>query len=55
MESKNQSKWVYRPYYSSARTDDLQMMHWEKYDVEYIDYAFAKFNKRLQLIDFDGI
>ena len=39
-------KWLWAPFKSSARGDDLAMFHWQKADVQYHDYPYAKFNIR---------
>lgn len=37
-------KWIWAPFQSSARKDDLTLHHWVKADVQYADYSYAKFN-----------
>ncbi|KAJ1445026.1 hypothetical protein M885DRAFT_551176 [Pelagophyceae sp. CCMP2097] len=49
---KSAKKWIWAPFSSSARSDDLQLYHWQKADVEYADYPYARFNVGLQRVTY---
>jgi len=54
-ESKNTekvSKWIWTPFGSSARDDNLQLFHWRKASEDKDDYEFAKFNKCVDIQDY---
>lgn len=44
-------KWIWTPFTNSARKDDLVLYHWRKASEEPGDYAFAKFNKEIEVIE----
>lgn len=44
--------WVWNKFKSSAREDGLELHHWERKNVEYIDYPFAKFNYQIYSLDY---
>lgn len=44
--------WVWNIFKSSAREDGLELHHWERKNVEYIDYPFAKFNYQIYSLDY---
>ncbi|CAG9311357.1 unnamed protein product [Blepharisma stoltei] len=52
VEKTSTEKWIYAPFKNSAREDDLQLCHWKKSTDKEEDYAFSKFNKKIELIDF---
>ena len=37
-----------KPFTSSARRDQLTLKHWERAHAEFVDYPFAKFNRRVR-------
>jgi hypothetical protein len=37
---------AYKPFTSSARRDGVQLHHWVPANAEFIDYPFARFNKK---------
>lgn len=39
------SRWVWRSFTSSARTDGLELSHWVQATDKATDYKFARFNK----------
>lgn len=45
-------KWLWQKFTSSARSDQLELFHWQKSTVVLDDYHFAKFNKTLGPRDF---
>lgn len=48
-ERSSQVQWEWKSFTSSARPD-LELKHWQKKGVQWEDYPFAKFNKRLKLL-----
>ena len=42
-------KWEWKPFVSSHRRD-LSLSHWARADAEASDYAFAKFNRRIDVL-----
>ncbi|KAJ3157441.1 swr complex subunit [Geranomyces michiganensis] len=47
------AEWVWRKFLNPARTDKLELQHWVK-ATDGDDYYFAKFNKPLEIIRYDG-
>lgn len=45
-------KWVHKPFVNEARTDGLQLQHWERQDKIDQQYQFARFNKQLDPLTF---
>jgi hypothetical protein len=45
-------KWLWQKFTNSARSDQLELFHWQKSTVVLDDYHFAKFNKSLGPRDF---
>ena len=45
-------KWLWQKFTNSARSDQLELFHWQKSTVVLDDYHFAKFNKSLGARDF---
>mmetsp|Transcript_40648 Transcript_40648/g.63487 ORF Transcript_40648/g.63487 Transcript_40648/m.63487 type:complete len:375 (-) Transcript_40648:42-1166(-) len=45
-----QVQWEWTAFSNSGRTDGLELKHWQKKGVQWDDYPFAKFNKKLQLL-----
>eukprot|EP00939_MAST-03C_sp_MAST-3C-sp1_P000842 g842.t1 len=46
-------KWRWSPFTNAARKSNdpsLQLFHWVREDMEYPDYPFAKFNRKLEII-----
>uniref|UniRef100_A0A0N5A916 DNA methyltransferase 1-associated protein 1 n=1 Tax=Syphacia muris TaxID=451379 RepID=A0A0N5A916_9BILA len=41
--------WIWRPFKNPARSDCLQLCHWERVDRERNDYLFARFNKVISI------
>ncbi|CAE7801967.1 SWC4, partial [Symbiodinium sp. KB8] len=39
-----------KPFTSSARRDQLTLKHWERAHAEFVDYPFAKFNRRVDIV-----
>lgn len=35
---------------NSARRDGVQLQHWVRDDVEYTDYPFARFNRKVEIV-----
>eukprot|EP00605_Chrysophyceae_sp_TOSAG23-4_P000904 GSChrysophyteH1.ASY1.ANO1.995.1 assembled CDS len=48
--SATKGKWIWAPFKSSARSDGLVGYHWQKADVQYNDYPYAKFNVRSETL-----
>jgi DNA methyltransferase 1-associated protein 1 len=44
-------KWEWTPFTNSARKDGLVLYHWRKAGEEQGDYAFAKFNKEIDMVE----
>lgn len=42
-------EWRLQPFRNSARTDRLELRHWERADTEFPDYPFARFNCQIKL------
>ncbi|KAL7322300.1 swr complex subunit [Mucor circinelloides] len=49
---KKATPWVYQPFTNPARADDLVLNHWIKSSEANEDYAFAKFNKVIDIIEY---
>lgn len=45
-------KWKWTPFKNPARTDDAIFHHWRLANDESQDYPFAKFNKKIQLLNY---
>ena len=48
-------KWIWAPFTSSARPKDevnKTFYHWVKADVQYIDYPYAKFNVKMDVVHY---
>eukprot|EP00960_Hanusia_phi_P063639 765524-Hanusia_phi.AAC.3 len=43
-------QWEFQSFSNSARTDGLELKHWQKKGVKWDEYPFAKFNKKVQLL-----
>lgn len=43
-------QWRQTALQSSARSDNLKLFHWQRVDVEFPDYPFARFNKNAQML-----
>ncbi|EKX44313.1 hypothetical protein GUITHDRAFT_139856 [Guillardia theta CCMP2712] len=43
-------QWEFQSFTNSARTDGLELKHWQKKGVKWDEYPFAKFNKKVQLL-----
>ena len=41
--------WKWMPFKNPARKDDLVLYHWRRAAEKGQDYAFAKFNKKLEV------
>ncbi|KAI7819751.1 hypothetical protein BX661DRAFT_201203 [Kickxella alabastrina] len=41
-------RWTWRPFKSSARTDNLTLSHWVKSNEKYTDYYYARYNAKTQ-------
>ena len=39
---------AYKPFSSSARRDGVQFNHWVQANAEFVDYPFARFNKKVR-------
>jgi len=48
--SATKGKWIWAPFKSSARSDDQVSHHWQKADVQYHDYPWARFNVKLDAL-----
>lgn len=48
---KNDKKWLWKAFGSSARQDGVMFYHWIRSDVDkqLVDYPYAKFNKKLDI------
>jgi DNA methyltransferase 1-associated protein 1 len=44
--SVTKGKWLWAGFKNSARGDNCVLHHWQKADVQYADYPYAKFNIR---------
>lgn len=49
---KKATPWVNQPFTNPARADDLVLNHWVKSSEANEDYAFAKFNKVIDIIEY---
>ncbi|KAI8640794.1 hypothetical protein BD408DRAFT_419256 [Parasitella parasitica] len=49
---KKATPWIYQPFTNPARADDLVLSHWIKSSESNEDYAFAKFNKVIDIIQY---
>mmetsp|Transcript_22673 Transcript_22673/g.33138 ORF Transcript_22673/g.33138 Transcript_22673/m.33138 type:complete len:538 (+) Transcript_22673:120-1733(+) len=45
-------KWVWAPFRNSARSDNLELCHWIKSEQQGFDYPYAKFNVKLEPIQY---
>jgi len=52
LDKKPSEKWVWAPFTNSARSDGLFLYHWRKANDKEEDYAFSKFNKQIELVEF---
>lgn len=43
------AKWKWVPFTSSARSDGATFEHWQKADVEYPDYPYARYNVKVDI------
>jgi hypothetical protein len=50
--TRDTGKWLWQKFTSSARSDKLELHHWQKSTVVLDDYHFAKFNKQMGVRDF---
>ena len=39
-----------KKFSNSARGDGVQLQHWVRDDVEYADYPFARFNRKVEIV-----
>ncbi len=49
--SSTKGKWVWAPFKNSARSDEQVSHHWQKADVQYHDYPWARFNVKLDVLN----
>ena len=47
--------WKWMPFTNPARRDNLVLSHWRRHADEGKEYAFARFNKRLEMPTFSDI
>lgn len=52
IEKNLTEKYMWAPFKNSAREDTLQLSHWKKQSDKEEDYAFSKFNKQIELVEF---
>jgi hypothetical protein len=45
--------WEWKAFTNVARTDGLELKHWQKKGMEWDEYPFARFNKKLQILKYD--
>lgn len=45
-------KWTWAPIRHPVRKDDLVLNHWARVDIQDVDYAYAKFNVKLEPIEY---
>ncbi|KAJ8599373.1 hypothetical protein CTAYLR_007039 [Chrysophaeum taylorii] len=45
-------RWEWIAFKNSARTDSLELFHWQKAGVEVVEYPYAAFNVRLERIEY---
>lgn len=50
--ASKQVHWEWVGFSNSARTDGLELKHWQKKGVQWEDYPFARFNKKLELLEY---
>jgi len=50
---KKAERWVWRPFTSSARTDNSAFYHWTKLRDPVEDYKFSKLNKHVPILEYD--
>lgn len=43
-------KWNWVPFSNSGRTDNKEFYHWQRADIQYTDYPYAKFNIKMEPI-----
>jgi len=54
VRSKKPIQWVWRKFKNSGRADGVLFLHWAKStDAEDNDYPFAKFNKKIKMIEYN--
>ena len=46
------SSWVWTSFKNSARKDGLELDHWQRASMEYTDYPYARFNVRLEKVEY---
>mmetsp|Transcript_56414 Transcript_56414/g.132129 ORF Transcript_56414/g.132129 Transcript_56414/m.132129 type:complete len:351 (+) Transcript_56414:95-1147(+) len=46
------AQWEWKAFTNTARTDGLELRHWQKKGVPVEEYQFSRFNKKLQLIKY---
>ena len=46
------SGWVWTSFKNSARKDGLELDHWQRASMEYTDYPYARFNVRLEKVEY---
>ena len=45
-------QWEWKAFTNCARTDGLELKHWQKKGLEWDEYIFARFNKKLQVLKY---
>jgi DNA methyltransferase 1-associated protein 1 len=45
-------QWEWKAFTNCARTDGLELKHWQKKGLEWDEYIFARFNKKLQFLKY---
>ena len=45
-------QWEWKAFVNCARTDGLELKHWQKKGLEWDEYPFARFNKKLQILKY---
>ncbi len=50
--ASKQVHWEWVCFSNSARTDGLELKHWQKKGVQWEDYPFARFNKKLEVLQY---
>lgn len=48
--AKRAKRWVWKPFTSSARKDGAQFFHWVRADSELLEYPFARYNKKADIV-----
>lgn len=43
-------KWIWTSFHNSARSDNKEFYHWQRADIQFNDYPFAKFNIKMDSI-----